>query len=100
MSTFIFDKPICPKCGGKEIYEHPCLHDQNNNWLTKKQREANPSIAIPSLQALVFVGDRTWLTCTKCEYELNDAEIEAFWEECRRLSKGKPFTVKEEIGTT
>ena len=99
MSTFVFDKPICPKCGGREIYEHPCLHDRDGNWLNKKQREANPSVIIPSCQMSMFVGDRTWLTCTKCGYELNDAEIVLFWEECRRLSEGKPFTFREKIGT-
>ena len=95
--VLIFPKPMCPKCGSAEILQHACLHDVNGNWLTKKQRLTNPSI-ISKCQMSMYVADKTWLTCVKCNYELNEKEITTLFQECKRLSENKPLTFSEEIG--
>jgi hypothetical protein len=68
---------LCPRCGHNEVSQHSQEYSTKGEWVTKQQRDTDPTINIACIHPAVFVCDPTWYTCVSCEYELPQAEIEA-----------------------
>jgi hypothetical protein len=68
---------LCPRCGHNEVSQQPQEYSTQGEWVTKQQRDADPTINVASSQPAVFVCDPTWYTCVSCEYELSQNEITA-----------------------
>jgi len=75
--------------------------DDQGNWVTRKDRVEDPSITIPSSQSYAYVPDPTWYTCTGCQHDFSQEEIErhidALFGEAVYPAQSKGAPAREEM---
>ena len=73
---WVFEVPVCPKCGCKSILVHPQRYTENDNWVTKDQLDADQTIKVAKTQPAIYISDESHLTCSECNFLFENEDLE------------------------